>query len=509
MTDMKKAIVIGAGIAGLITARMLSDYYEEVCIIERDELPAEPSNRQGVPQSFHPHRVLPRGGLILEQYFPGYNDELIALGAIPSQNEKFVIANRYGTLVNKANAAASSFNIASCSRALLEWVLRQRVQSIDHVSFLTSTEVTGLMVSEDRHSITGVYTKKRGRDHRIEMLAADMVIDAAGRSSKLIRWLDEIGIPVPEPEVLKVSLGYSTRYYNIPSSIQNEWGTVIAESDPEQGIRAGMFWRIENDIAGVLLFNAGGNEYPSTDPDEFQKQIKQLFASHEIAALVDQLEPLQGPRGYRISESVRQHFELMEHWPSGLLVLGDAFCSFDPIHGQGMTVAAIEAETIGKCLEAQRVHPEPQFERQVLLRMQQEIEPAWWLSSVADLRWQGVEHVGPSRLKGVTFAQKYINLFVKQAMKKSSQENNNRLFFMNFLMNALILPPSEFFKGDILNLILNDNGSKEELELRAELGIEDPELFQQRIDEIIPSFQLEPDGRIQKMLDSLRLAMSK
>lgn len=80
---------------------------------------------------------------------------------------------------------------------------------------------------------------------------------------------------------------------------------------------------------------------------------------------------------------------------------------------------------------------------------------------------------------------------------------------MNFLMNALILPPSEFFKGDILNLILNDNGSKEEQELRAELGIEDPELFQQRIDEIIPSFQLEPDGRIQKMLDSLRLAMSK
>ncbi|PYE45518.1 FAD-dependent monooxygenase [Paenibacillus barcinonensis] len=508
MPDMKKAVVIGAGIAGLITARMLSDYYEEVCIIERDELPAEPLNRQGVPQSFHPHRVLPRGGLILEHYFPGYNDELITLGAIPSEKEKIVIANRYGTLVNKADAA-SPFNIASCSRALLEWVLRQRVQNIDHVSFLTSTEVTGLMVSEDQRSITGVFTKERGPDQPIEMLAADMVIDASGRSSKLIRWLDKIGLSVPEPEVLKVSLGYSTRYYNIPFSIQHEWGTVITESDPEEGIRAGMLWRIENDIAGVLLFNAGGNEYPSTDPDEFQKQIKQLFASDEISALTDQLEPLQGPRGYRISESVRQHFELMEHWPSGLLVLGDSFCSFDPIHGQGMTVAAIEAETIGKCLEAQRVHPEPQFERQVLLRMQQEIEPAWWLSSVADLRWQGVEHVGTSQLKGVSFAQKYINLFVKQAMKRSSQENHNHLFFMQFLMNALILPPSEFFKGDVLNMILNDNGSEEEMELRAELGVEDPGLFQQRIDEIIPSFQLEPDARINKILDSLRLAMSK
>ena len=315
MPDMKKAVIIGAGIAGLITAKMLSEHYEEVCVIERDELPSDPTNRQGVPQSYHPHRVLPRGGLILEQYFPGYNDELIALGAIPSQEEKIVIANRYGTLVNKADAAASSFKIASCSRALLEWVLRQRVQNIDHVSFLTNTEVTGLMVSEDRRSITGVYTKERGRDHQIGMLAADMVIDASGRSSKLIRWLDHIGISVPEPEVLKVSLGYSTRYYNIPSSIQNEWGTVITESDPEQGVRAGMLWRIENDTAGVLLFNAGGNEYPSTDPDEFQKQIVHLFASDEIADLVDQLEPLQG-HGDTVFPS--QFVNILNLWSIGL-----------------------------------------------------------------------------------------------------------------------------------------------------------------------------------------------
>lgn len=508
MSDMKKAVVIGAGIAGLITARMLSDYYDEVCIIERDELPSEPANRQGVPQSFHPHRVLPRGGLILEHYFPGYNDELVALGAIPSQEEKVVIANRYGTLVNKANAA-SSFKIASSSRALLEWVLRQRVRNIDHISFLTNTEVTGLMASEDQRSITGVYTKERGRDHQEEMLAADMVIDAAGRSSKLIRWLGKIGLSVPEPEVLKVSLGYSTRYYKIPPSIQNNWATVITESDPAQGMRAGMLWRIENDIAGLLLFNAGGDEYPSTHPDEFQEQIKLLFASDDNVALIDQLEPFQGPRGYRISESVRQHFELMENWPSGLLVLGDAFCSFDPIHGQGMTVAAIEAETIGKCLDEQRMHPEPQFERQVLHRMQQAIEPAWWLSSVADLRWKGVVHIGPSRMKGVAFAQKYINLFNKQAMKKASHENNKHLFILQFLMNALILPPREFFKADVLNMILNDNGSEEELELRAELGVQDPERFQQRIDELLPSFQLEPDGRIKKLLESIQHALSK
>lgn len=503
MSDMKKALVIGAGIAGLITARMLSDYYEEVCIIERDEIPSEPLNRQGVPQSFHPHRVQPRGGLIMEHYFPGYNDELIALGAISSHEEKLVVTNRYGTLVNKEEA--SSFKIASCSRALLEWVLRKRLQAISHISFLTSTEVTGLMVSEDQRSITGIYTKGRREEKREERLPADMVIDASGRTSKLIGWLDQIGLSVPDPEVLKVSLGYSTRYYQTTSSIPNEW--VITESDPEQGIRAGIFTRIENDIAGLILFNAGGDEYPSTQPEEFQEQIKHLLASDKIVELMDQLEPLQGPRGYRISESVRQHFELMEDWPSGLLVLGDAFCSFDPIHGQGITVAAIEAETLGSCLETQQIHPDPQFERKVLLRMQQAIEPAWWLSSVADLRWKGVEHSGPFELKGVTFAQKYINLFTKQAMTKANEEKDNHLFLMQFLMNALILPPSEYFKVDVLNLILNDNGSEEEMELRAELGVHNPELFQQRIDEILPSFQLEHDEYIEKLLESFQLTI--
>lgn len=498
MSDMKKAVVIGAGIAGLITARMLSDYYEEVCVIERDEFPSEPLNRQGVPQSYHPHRVQPRGALIMEHYFPGYNDELIAMGAISSHEEKLVVANRYGTLVNKEDT--SSFKIASCSRALLEWVLRKRIQNISHISFLTSTEVTGLMVSEDQRSIIGIYTKERSGDKREERIPSDMVIDASGRSSKLIRWLDQIGSSVPEPEVLKVSLGYSTRYYKIKSSIPNEW--VMSDSDPEQGIRAGIFTRIEDDIAGLILFNAGGDEYPSTQAEEFQEQLQHLFASDKIVELMERLEPVQGPRGYRISESVRQHFELMENWPSGLLVLGDSFCSFDPIHGQGITVAAIEAETIGRCLETRQKHPDPQFERKVLLRMQQAIEPAWWLSSVADLRWKGVEHGGPFELKGVAFAQKYINLFTKQAMKKAYQEQDNHLYFMQFLMNALILPPSEYFNSNVLNMILNDNGSEEEMVLRAELGVQNPDLFQERLDEIIPSFQLEYDEQIKKLLES-------
>ncbi|MCH5584544.1 FAD dependent oxidoreductase [Shimazuella sp. AN120528] len=496
MSNMNKAVVIGAGIAGLITARMLSEYYQEVYIVERDELPTAPANRQGTPQSFHPHRVLPRGHMILERYFPGYTNDLLDHGAQASYAEETKLVNRFGTFVSRP-----PFLSASSSRALLEWVLRRRVQNIQHVHFLTNTEVTGLISSEDRQTITGIYTKKRNEKKQEGMLTADMVIDTAGRSSKVIKWLTSLGHTVPDPEVLKVSLGYSTQYYKIPPQAREQWRSVISEAQPAKGISTGMLLRIENNIALTLLFSAGGEHYPPTKPDEFQAELKYLNAS-EIAKTVSHLEPLQGPRGYRTPESVRQHFEKMETWPSGLLVLGDAFCNFDPIYGQGMTVAAIEAETVGNCLEEQKRNPQPYFERHVLHQMQEAIDPAWWLSSIADLRWKGVEHVGPP-LKGITFVQKYIDLFTKKAMELAAN-GNSRFYLTQTLMTSLVLPPSKFFNAEILTMILDDNGSPEEKKLRAELGVQDPKLFQQRIDELIPSFDAAFDERLKDFLMSLK-----
>jgi 2-polyprenyl-6-methoxyphenol hydroxylase-like FAD-dependent oxidoreductase len=457
---MKKAVVIGAGIAGLITARMLSEYYKEVYIVERDELPTAPANRQGTPQSFHPHRVLPRGQMILERYFPGYTNDLLDHGAHRSDAEEIVLVNQFGTLVVHPPIVS-----ASSSRALLEWVLRRRVQNIHNVHFLTNTEVIGLMSSEDRQTITGIYTKERNKNKQEGMFTADMVIDTAGRSSKVIKCLNSLGHTVPDPEVLKVSLGYSTQYYKIPPQMEKQWKSVVSEAQPTKGISTGMLLRIEDNIAGTLLFSAGGEKYPSAKPDEFQEELKNLNTS-EIAKIVSNLEPLQGPRGYRTPESIRQHFEKMENWPSGLLVLGDAFCNFDPIYGQGITVAAIEAETVANCLEEQRCNPQPYFERHVLHRMQEAIEPAWWLSSIADLQWKGVEHVGATPLKGVTFAQKYIDLFTKKAMELVTN-GNSKFYLTQFLMTSLVLPPSKFFNAEILTIILNDNGSPEEKQLRA------------------------------------------
>lgn len=336
--------------------------------------------------------------------------------------------------------ASSPVKNAACSRALLEYVLRQRVDQIPKVRFSSNLEVTGLQASSDQTRIIGVFTRDCSDQKQEGASTADLVVDTTGSSSKATQWLESLGFVVPEPERLHVSLGYSTRYYKIPQQLEENWTSIISEAQPSKCVSTAMLLRFENNIAGTLLFSAGGEHYPSTDPEQYQAEINHLPDSR-MAEIVKQLEPVQSPRGYRTPESVRQHFEKMENWPSGLLVLGDAFCCFDPIHGQGMTVAAIEAETLGGCLEEERSNPQPHFERRVLKRMQEAIEPAWWLSSVADLRWKGVEHVYSEPMKGVVFAQKYLDLYMKQTMKLATTENNLSLYSEQFMMNALIISP--------------------------------------------------------------------
>ena len=180
----------------------------------------------------------------------------------------------------------------------------------------------------------------------------------------------------------RISLGYSTRHYKVPEDIHAAWSTIVNEGDPSRGIGTAVFNPIENQIAEVVLYRAGGDSYPTTNHQLYDQEAQNLFGA-TIGDLFQRLEPVSNPRGYRIEECLRQHFEQMEDWPSGLLVLGDALCDFDPIFGQGMTVAAIQADTLDQCLQSMQngALPEEGFERFALLKIQSAMEPAWWLSA--------------------------------------------------------------------------------------------------------------------------------
>lgn len=451
MKTKGKALILGGGIAGLFAATVLSKHYEEVIITDRDEFPAGPETRAGTPQAYHPHRFLERGKMIVERWFPGITEELVQHGAHPRAHKSVKMTNRFGTL------EMPDERNAGCSRSLLEWTLRSRVAKLPNVTLLPKLTAQQLLFDADKNTVTGAVFRDRSvEEPALLHMNADIVVDASGRGSKLSDWLQNLGYAPPEAERLHISLGYSTRHYKVPEDIQAAWSTIVNEGDPSRGIGTAVFNPIENQIAEVVLYRAGGDSYPTTNHQLYDQEAQNLFGA-TIGDLFQQLEPVSNPRGYRIEECLRQHFEQMEDWPSGLLVLGDALCSFDPIFGQGMTVAAIQADTLDQCLQSMQngALPEEGFERFALLKIQSAMEPAWWLSAAADLRWPGVTYEGHLSAQGFSFAQSLFDI-----CQELAYAHNDMAAFERYMMvTGLFASPQDLFNAEYITALVNADPS--------------------------------------------------
>nr|WP_309568628.1 FAD-binding protein [Paenibacillus sp. sptzw28] len=234
-----RALVIGGGFAGLLTARVLSDYYGEVLIVDKDDFPEKPEDRAGTPQSFHPHRFTDRGKMITTRLFPGYEDDLSAEGAPSILNKTVYNMNQYGSM--ELQYPQNDFKF---SRALLEWVIRRRVQQIPNVQFLPKHDVNHLLTTPNQTAVTGIQVRERGPMGQQKTLMAGMVVDASGRFSKLSAWLHDLGYDVPSPDLLKAALGYSTRRYRIPphlTHLEEKWDTINISGQPANGTFTGVF----------------------------------------------------------------------------------------------------------------------------------------------------------------------------------------------------------------------------------------------------------------------------
>lgn len=490
--NKERAIIIGGGIAGLLAAKVLSGFYGEVVIVDRDDFPQEPENRPGTPQAFQPHRFTPRSRLILNRLFPGLIDELIKKGARPTRGKTAHLISPYGRMV-----AVEQNHDASFSRALFEWVIRSYIRGIENVRLLGLNEVTHLQTSEDRSRVTGILIRERTSGERQQSaMTADLIIDTSGRLSKTVQWLSELGYEVPQSERLKINLGYSTRRYRIPAGHSEKLDAIRIEGDPLATTHAAAFSIIENDIAEMVLWNLNGR-YPSTEPALYEQEIRQL-GNPLLNDALKGLEPVGQPRGFRVSELSRQHFEQMKQWPSGLLVMGDAFCQLDPVYGQGMTLAAIEAEILEACLHHQLSHPKPRFELDVLQRMQDNIEAAWWLNVMSDLRWSGVEHFGTQPIQGLSFAQNYF----EHVLKFSTENANYDIFGLYWLINSLFLSPRELFNADMVASLIAAGGSGEAKRWLDRWIEESDRPLMERLSQTIPSFERATFATLDQLMSS-------
>ncbi|MET8760583.1 2-polyprenyl-6-methoxyphenol hydroxylase-like oxidoreductase [Lentzea sp. NPDC004782] len=363
-----KAVVIGGGIAGLLAARVLTESCDDVVVLERDELSDEPEYRAGVPQGRHVHGLLVRGGEIMEGLFPGLYDELVQAGAHLMDAGEMRILNPLGWVAS----TRTGLPLLVASRPLLETHLRRRVTA----KIVDGVHVTGL--SFRGSTVDGVRT----RDGRID---ADLVVDASGRSSKLPAWLADAGITVPEPVVVDSRTGYATRLYTAPPEVP----VVVAESlAAPHHPRGGIVMRVEGDQLMVTAQGAGG-DHPPRDPEGFQRFLDSLRGP--IAEMLADAEPVTPVYLFARTASRRNAFEQTPGWPGGLVAVGDAVCVFNPVYGQGMTVAAMAALLFRrhKDFSAKGCRT---FQRKVA----KTAKGAWALSSSADQGWAGGQHApGP------------------------------------------------------------------------------------------------------------------
>jgi 2-polyprenyl-6-methoxyphenol hydroxylase-like FAD-dependent oxidoreductase len=325
----RRVAIVGASFAGLFAAAAMASAGAEVTVLERDRLQDRAEPRSGVPQGAQPHILLYRGLLGVEALLPGLERDVAEAGGLRLDTAKMPWLGRYGWAPNHL----PSFDILSVSRPVLELLVRRRVLQIPRVRIRDGFRVSGLAHTTEGWQIRG----STG-----DSVFADLVVDASGRGSRLPQWLGELGYTVPEPHIVEAKLGYASRRYQGPPSPPLESGLVIIPT-PESPVGSTIL-PIE-DRQWLVLAAGYGDRRPSRDPDEFTDFLTAL-RDRAATDLLSRLQPLGEIAVYRQTGNRRVPYAQAKRWPPRLLVTGDALCAFNPIYGQGITVAAMQAELL-------------------------------------------------------------------------------------------------------------------------------------------------------------------
>jgi 2-polyprenyl-6-methoxyphenol hydroxylase-like FAD-dependent oxidoreductase len=376
MTKPTQAVVIGASMAGLLAACALSETFNRVVLVERDLLPDHPSDRRGVPQGKHLHGLLAGGLVALSKLFPGFEDDLLAAGAVRSDVQSDIHWWVDAQLIKPEPSGIIGF---SCSRRLLEHTVRQRVKALPEVEIIDHCDVLGLVSTDDGKTISGVRIKSRASAEAAE-LPADLVIDATGRASRSSQWLTALGYQAAEEARIPVDITYVTQQYRRePGQLDGRAGTSTA-SYPDLPIGAFLL-ALEDD---TFMLTVGGiyGETPPMDDDGLAEFAGKL-PTRDFADFLRTATRISDPVKAHYPFSVRKHYEKLTDFPAGYLVVGDALCSFNPVFAQGMSVAAAEAILLRDLLLAGSANPAADF-----FAAAAEIIDVPWLTAVnADLRY--------------------------------------------------------------------------------------------------------------------------
>jgi 2-polyprenyl-6-methoxyphenol hydroxylase-like FAD-dependent oxidoreductase len=335
------AVVIGASVGGLLAAAALANKFSSVTIVERDELPAEPEPRRGVPQGHQVHALLAIGIESMERLLPNIVDDFVAAGGEPiDQGSDFAILGGEGWSARSASDA----KFVALRRPILEHVIRERVKQLPGVQIVPGT-VTGLLASDDRSRITGVTLKLAD----VDQIEADFVVDSSGRSSRSTRWIADLGYGQVEEKQIVATINYATALVEIPEDALPEGVRGILTPPTPKIPRGSAVMPCGNGQYQLAALGIMTDKIP-TDRDAYIAYLDET-ASPIVGQIARRAEFLAEPVNYQLTGSRRFKWEDLPKHPERFLAIADAVMGFNPIYGQGMSAAAIEAVSLKSALE--------------------------------------------------------------------------------------------------------------------------------------------------------------
>jgi 2-polyprenyl-6-methoxyphenol hydroxylase-like FAD-dependent oxidoreductase len=422
------AVVIGASIGGLAAARVLSDHFTSVTVLDRDVIPPGTNPRKGVPQGRQAHALLAGGARAIAALYPGIMEEMMAAGAgILDFNDGIWFqagGYRARNLVERP--------VLSASRPFIETHIRRRTAALPNVTVETGVAVDGLVHERDR--VSSVRVRRNGEPG---VVGADLVVDCSGRASRAPQWLAAMGYPEPEVQDVHCDVRYGTiRLRRRPTDLDGTFAVVIGT--PPYDKRAGFMIPIEDDAWIVTIAASFGAAAP-TDLESF-RTIAASLPSPEIGQVLARAEPITEVANHRLASSRRRRYEKVKQFPAGFLALGDAICSFNPIYGQGMSSAVLQAVALGEVLPDHE--NDDRLVRAFYKRAAKVIDNPWKIAVGADFAFP--ECTGP-KPAGTDLVNRYLKR-VLLAAQVSPEVNTTLIMVQNLVESPTALMRPSFVR---------------------------------------------------------------